>query len=103
MSRCKDCRGQGLKVFHDPALDHGRGKFLYTDDECPMCGGKGYVSEGERPFDVDVYLNDKRIVNIAVLAVHSIDAIIRAGDLLRETHSVGFKPGDTLYLEVEEQ
>lgn len=88
--------------FFDGKTPDERKRMLFTDDECRSCGGKGYHSEGERAYDVDVILNAKRIVHVSVLAIHTVDAIRKAAELLYETYPSGFKPGDQLTLETIE-
>lgn len=85
-----------------PVTPEEKRRLLFTDEECQVCGGKGYSNEGEQSFTVELFLNSKRIVCVAVLATNTIDALHKATEVLMETYPAGFKPGDDVSLEVSE-
>lgn len=94
---CTTCNGTRLK----PLTDY-KDRRLYTDEECGVCGGKGYFQEGEREYVVTLFADETRRQQFWVMGRSAGEALLEAAGLFQSV-AQNVKPGEVIALVVEEQ
>jgi hypothetical protein len=94
---CPVCNGTRLRV----RTDYGSER-LYSEQECNGCGGRGYVNEGEREFAVEVFVDQKLVQRIYVLARHAPDALFYAAEMFAEAYGHSVRAEEVITMEVTE-